>query len=295
MQQEATTLGQPLETPIVPCLVPIPAAIPRPSGRLQLLGQKASGLGCGQLCLEEGDAVHQVLQVAVCLQGGRAEGAVAVRLPALILVGEAVGWGGQGRGTRRGPLSARGVATGDGDGAGTTLQALDHLVGIEQLCLEVLDVLVQGSHICWGHSLPGSLTCLGHPWPARGPQLLTQAWLAEYIWLLALCRGDRAQCHFSMLSGQGTGIPRAPALLTGAGGLVPVSLGLTSPTRLIAQVLEVHLHLLAELLGVGFTCWAAPSAQGPPPGRIHHPCPTYSTVHSAGQARHRPPPFKPDL
>lgn len=106
MQKEATTLRQTLETSVDPCLVPMPTAIPWPSGRLQLLGQNASRFGCVQLCLEEGDTVHQVLQVAVCLQGRRAEGAVAVRLPALILVGEAVGWGGQGRGTRRGPLGA---------------------------------------------------------------------------------------------------------------------------------------------------------------------------------------------
>lgn len=113
--------------------------------------------------------MHQALQVAVCLQGWRAEGAVAVRLPALILVGEAVGWGGQGRGTRWGPLGARGVATGDGDGAGTALQALDHLVGIEQLCFEVLDVLVQGPHIGRSHGFLGSLARLGHPRPARRP------------------------------------------------------------------------------------------------------------------------------
>lgn len=72
------------------------------------------------------------------------------------------------------------------------LQALDHLVGIEQLCFEVLDVLVQGPHICWSHGFLGSLARLGHPRLAQRPWLLAKAGLAENIWLLTLCRGDRA-------------------------------------------------------------------------------------------------------
>lgn len=42
--------------------------------------------------------------------------------------------------------------------------------------------------------------------------------------------------------------------LTGAGTLFPLSLILTAATRLVAQVLEVHLNLLADLLYRGFTC-----------------------------------------
>lgn len=133
------------------------------------------------------------------------------------------------------------------------LQAMDHLVGIEQLSLEVLDVLVQGLHILQGHGFLGSFACSGHPWLAWRSQLLTQAGLTEYIWLLALCRG--AQCVTSLhQKGKSTGIPGALALFTRAGGLVTVSFSLTSPTGLIAQVLEVHLHLLAELLCLRFTC-----------------------------------------
>lgn len=78
MQQGATSLTQLLEIPISPHLVPVPRVIPWPSGRLQLLGQRGSMFGCGQLCLEQGDAVHQALQVVVCPQGGWAECAMAI-------------------------------------------------------------------------------------------------------------------------------------------------------------------------------------------------------------------------
>lgn len=42
--------------------------------------------------------------------------------------------------------------------------------------------------------------------------------------------------------------------LTWAGALLPLSLILTPATGLVAQVLEVHLNLLAVLLHQGFTC-----------------------------------------
>lgn len=42
--------------------------------------------------------------------------------------------------------------------------------------------------------------------------------------------------------------------LTRAGAFLPLGLILTSATSLVAQVLEVHLDLLAVLLHQGFTC-----------------------------------------
>ena len=51
----------------------------------------------------------------------------------------------------------------------------------------------------------------------------------------------------------GEGEPHTQAL-TRAGALLPLSLILTSATGLIAQVLEVHLHLLAVLLHWRSTC-----------------------------------------
>lgn len=45
-----------------------------------------------------------------------------------------------------------------------------------------------------------------------------------------------------------------PCVLTGAGGLLTFSFILTSATSLVAQVLKVHLDLLAVLFHQGFTC-----------------------------------------
>lgn len=67
--------------------------------------------------------------------------------------------------------------------------------------------------------------------------------------------------------GRGVGSPESPTLLTRTGGLIPVHFGLASSTGLVAQVLEVHLHLLAELLGMGFTC-RAPRQLRVPPSRL---------------------------
>lgn len=50
-----------------------------------------------------------------------------------------------------------------------------------------------------------------------------------------------------------TGKPR-PHAPTRTGALLPLGLILASATCLIAQILEVHLHLLAVLLHQGFTC-----------------------------------------
>lgn len=51
---------------------PCARAIPWPSSRLQILGEAIPGLGRRQLCLEECDTVHQVLQVTLWAQGAMA-------------------------------------------------------------------------------------------------------------------------------------------------------------------------------------------------------------------------------